>query len=256
MQPPILITVPQLAELLGAPEKAVHERIREGALPTEDGRYVAIAESVRYSRAARRDCAERRGFGEWVALDEAIEDAVKEVGADRDFIRVILASNGARYAEVVPFMREKFPEAYLAKLKRRTKKTGGPQWRTVWGETKARLKGLRKLQLGQTLFALAGIPSNPSHRPADYPRWWACFDLRNYFAYLTGKPQMPYVSRILFPDWKPASVEQAWSKWKQRFVETDGKKTVRSISKSSVTSIEQIGRGSEKPSGPEFPCWS
>lgn len=217
-----LLTVAEVGELFAVPEKTVRELVTTGCLPTRHG-YVLVPELVRSSAASRRQWAVNHELGEWVARDEAIRGAQVEPRVDPNVIRFLLAYNGVFYAAVEkPVQREKLREAYRKKIMRGVEKKELPNSRaSMIDMIRAEWKRRGELRQTQTLFDLRLSDPRPPHRPWD-PRWRCCLDLRNYFCKVTGSPQMKHVAPILFPDSKLDSVEQGWSRIKQRFDMIDG----------------------------------
>ena len=117
----VSVTLPELAESLGAPERALRDLIRQGRLAVRDGgllipEQVLSSSEARLKWAAGYDppstsppSASTWSLTKWVALDDAITAAQKELGADPQFIRLILAWDGVLYDETMPFMPESCP---------------------------------------------------------------------------------------------------------------------------------------------------
>jgi len=234
-----LLTIAEMGDLFAVPERTVHHLLRGLRLPNSH-RYVVVPESVRYSAVPRRQWAEAHGLGEWVVLDEAIQGARNECGVQAGVIRFLLAWDGVRYFVEKPFLLEKLSDAYRKKIKRRVQKKERPNdapkmIKTISAEWK-RLGELRQLQ---TLFELTPLPPDPQHGLLA-PRWLCCFDLRNYFSKVTGQPQMKHVARVLFPNLKPESVDQGWSRNKPRFREVDGDARLETLLRFYVARSEKI----------------
>lgn len=143
-------------------------------------------------------------------VDRAVLAELVTLGAERDFVRFILAYDGAYLVKsIVP---EGDSKAFMKRLKRRVQGLAGASWRGIWAGVKQVRQALRKVRLEETLFTLEPLPPRPPGRPRNLSRWLAFYDLRTYLVTLSGSPQGRLIGRLLFPHLKPSSVEEEWSR--------------------------------------------
>jgi len=161
-------------------------------------------------------------FKKMAKLHEArnIEQELKRIGADSDFMRFILIRNGlVIQPQILHFTTTKRPEAYQKRIKRQVQKCFGNQWRGYWKIVKKGWRDQDRMLLQKGLFKLEPLPPNPPHRPRDYPLWSAVYDLRNYIIKLTEKPKMSLIEEFLKTEglWDSGSLSKEWDKRKKWF---------------------------------------
>lgn len=162
------------------------------------------------------------------ALKKPLREEITKMGGDPDFIWFIIEWCGGD-SRIEDFMKEKYSEAYLKRLKNKIKKDIGENWKSVDNDVKNEcLRPRKKLKLKKSLFRLEPLTPNPSNRPPHYEKWLTVFYLREYFKKITGKPNMGLITKILLPhkddkDYNPFNSE--WYRRSEWFKEDNDLKT-------------------------------
>ena len=126
---------------------------------------------------------------------EYIEERLKEIGADKNFILFVLAWYGVDPHRIVPF--GKISETYKRRVKRRVQKGQKEGWIQVYGNIRREWREWKKIKLIKTLFKQEPLMPRLRGGQKDIASRKACHILRIYFKKLTGRFQMELIAWIL-----------------------------------------------------------
>jgi hypothetical protein len=154
-----------------------------------------------------------------ITMDAIIRKEIETINADPEFVEFVMAWHGEIGATTqVPFAGETQSDAYQRKIKRWTLRDFGTECKFYWKVISNECwKARRKMVLVRNLFSLEPRGVNPNHRPANEGRWNAIFDLRNYFAKVTGRPQMRLLGQLFYPDQEEDTFIKEWNRRKDWF---------------------------------------
>jgi len=163
---------------------------------------------------------------------EYIEERLREIGADKNFILFVLAWYGVDPHRIVPF--GKISETYKRRVKRRVQKGQKGGWFPVYGDIRSRWGEWKKIKLIRTLFKQEPLIPRFRGRQKDIASRKVCHILRIYFKKLTGRFQMELIAWILGIE--SDSLAQEFSRYRKEHlpsnistfsVDKEGKATVR-----------------------------
>ena len=163
---------------------------------------------------------------------EYIEEKLKEIGADKNFILFVLAWYGIDPYTIAPV--GKISETYKKRVKRRVQKGEKEGWPQIYGDIRRRWGEWKKIKLIRTLFKQEPLPPRPPGGQKDIASRKVCHILRIYFKKLTGRFHMELIAWILGIE--SDSLAQEFSKYRKEHLPSDittfsvdkeGKATVR-----------------------------
>ncbi len=147
-------------------------------------------------------------------------DEIAYVEADPIFVIFLLYLHNLISTKIVDFCDKDWFREHSMKIKEKIKEEKGKEWKSEWRVIKKEsLDPRRKMKLIKGLFKIEPI-ALPKNRPAKISLWLAISDLRDYFIYITGKPNMRLIKKILVNianlKWgKNTSIKSEWSKKKK-----------------------------------------
>jgi len=163
---------------------------------------------------------------------EYIEEKLKEIGADKNFILLVLAWHGVDPYTIVPF--GKISETYKRRVKRRVQRGEKGGWLPVYGDIRRRWGEWKKIKLIRTLFKQEPLMPRLRGGQKDIASRKVCHILRIYFKKLTGRFHMELIAWILGIE--SDSLAQEFSRYRKEHLPSDittfsvdkeGKATVR-----------------------------
>lgn len=126
---------------------------------------------------------------------EYIDKRLKEIGADKNFILLVLAWYGVDPYTITPV--GKISETYKRRVKRRVQRGEKEGWHQVYGDIRRRWREWKKIKLIKTLFKQEPLIPRPRGGQRDIVSPKVCHILRIYFKKLTGRFQMELIAWIL-----------------------------------------------------------
>ncbi len=176
-------------------------------------------------------------YGKDVDERELVEEKCKEIGADSNFIQLVLRWYGWR-SEIFPI--GSISETEKKRIKRRFQVSGQYSkdgWKTILKD----FRNFKNTKLKKTLFWMHPIPPNPKHRPRDIDKLKIVHILRIYFTELTTKLQMELIAWILGIE--SDSLAQEWSRRRDEVLPSE----------KGVISVDENGKSKmvTKPFSPE-----
>lgn len=126
---------------------------------------------------------------------EYIDERLKEVGADKNFVLFVLAWYGVDPYTIVRVSH--ISETYKRRIKRRVQRGEKEAWPQVYGDIRRKWREWKKIKLIKTLFKQEPLKPRPRGGQKDIASRKVCHILRIYFKKLTGRFQMELIAWIL-----------------------------------------------------------
>jgi len=127
--------------------------------------------------------------------NQYIEEKLKGMEADKNFVLFVLAWYGVDPYAIVPFGQ--ISEAYKRRIKRRVQRREKEGWPQVYGDIRREWREWKKIKLIKTLFKQEPLTPRPRGGQKDIDSRKVCHVLRIYFKRLTGRFQMELIAWIL-----------------------------------------------------------
>jgi hypothetical protein len=163
---------------------------------------------------------------------EYIEERLKAIGADKNFVLFVLAWYGVDPYTMVRV--GKISETYKRRIKRRVQRGEKEGWPQVYGDIRRKWREWKKIKLIKTLFKQESLKPRPRGGQKDIASRKVCHILRVYFKKLTGRFQMELIAWTLGIE--SDSLAQEFSRYQKKrlpsnvailFVDKNRKATLR-----------------------------
>jgi hypothetical protein len=160
-----------------------------------------------------------------------IEEKLKEIGADKNFVLLVLAWYGVDPYAIVRVGR--ISETYKRRIKRRVQRGEKEGWHEVYGDIRRNWREWKKVRLIKTLFKQEPLKPRPRGGQKDIASRKVCHILRIYFKKLTRSFQMELIAWILGIE--SDSLAQEFSRYRKKRLPSDI--TILSIDKNGKATV-------------------